>query len=245
MNRFAFTFFLCIMLMMCSAVQANPLLSTAQGIGANGEILQAQAWFGYDGTHLRVVLTNTAPNLSGFTSNLVSSLFWSVEIGDVFLTPVSATASTLVDSNNNVVGNSVNVLPNWSWAFSPGALFMGTSYGVGGAGLGFFPPSSPGQPDGADYLITPASGVVPGSDGIDAHPPYINNQLIYIFAVTGGNAALFNPATDIRNIFFGYGTSLEYYSEGTIPEPSTFVMAGIALGLLFLGSSKALFNKKE
>ncbi len=193
--------------------------------------LQASVTFDTSGTDLIVTLRNISLSDVLIPAEILTAVFWDVNGAGLSLTPGSA----VVPAGSSVLFGTTDPgsVVGGEWAYN-GALDAGNEpfreYGISSSGLGLFGPGDrfpgtnlegPDSPDGLQYGITSAGD-----------NPATGNQ-----AVTGGNALIknvvvftlpglpvgFDPSTQIRNVLFQYGTSLD---EPHFPEPTTLVLLG-------------------
>lgn len=204
-------------------------------INASQGNLAASATFEASGGNLKVTLTNTSLFDVLVPSDVLTALFFTIKGPSVpVLTPSSAIlgigSTTLFGSSDpgSVVGGE--------WAFGAGLAGAphNASHGISSSGFDLFGAANfpgtnlqgPAAVDGIQFGITsagdnPATGNTPvtGSNAL------IQNQVVFVLS---GLPTGFDPASQIGNVSFQYGTSL---SDTNIPEPLTAGFA--AAGALF------------
>jgi len=232
-----------------STVHASAIF-TGSAMGIGGTITD-RITFTYSGSNLVVVLENTSTGPTGFVADELLGAFWDNSVSGVTFTPVLAIADQTIDHNNVVLGSNTNVGCNWAYKQ---AAFLGTSYGVGGAGYGNFGAGNVfgapgcgnnGQPDGGDYGIVSSAGVV-NTDGIPSISAFILGKLTLTFTVGGAGAAQFSESS-IQNVKSTWGTQPEVVttndggSTQSMPEPGTFfALGGGLVGIACLPRRKKL-----
>ena len=183
---------------------------------------------------LMLVLTSTSPAepanwavLMGVTFDIAGALA-------ISLTPISATAESLI----NPMGVDTDVEGQWAFKDDIAAGNLG-SYGVSAAGdilggidtfgnkdcFADFGQCDQGAPNGADYGIL-------GSDfdestankGLLKSGPHVQSSMTFLFSIDGDDADLLDMG-DFENVQALYGT----VGATVIPEPSTALLFSIAL----------------
>lgn len=216
--------------------------------GSSGR-LSASALFDTSGNSLVVTLTNTSPADVQAPKDVLTAVFFDIQGPPLSLTPSSA----VLGSDSSVLfgktGPNGTVGGEWAFASTYSPKSGVTNYGISSSGLDIFGPHDrfPGQnlagpdaPAGLEYGITSA-----GDNPSTGNPPVrsknalIQNQVI--FTLTGLPPA-FDPASQIRNVYWQYGTSPnEPQLVGTVvPEPTAGAMLGILLGVVAIGRRRRM-----
>ena len=188
---------------------------------------------------LVVTLTNTSSADVMNPAQILTAVFFSVPGSG--LAPVSANvASGSWVNNEGAVGaaNFPDVDGEWAFAYginAPG----GANAGISSSGLGLFGPgdvfgtpnlAGPAEPDGLQYGITSAGDDPDSGNTPVTTLPLIQNSVVFILSGWNENWSL----SDIGDVFFQYGTSLDEPRLGQIPEPGVIALLGVGLvGLVF------------
>jgi hypothetical protein len=255
MSRY-FTGFLAALALLGVSSTAN---ATAVFSGSSNG-LSASASFTISGNTLTILLTNTdsptgggAPDVS---SEVLTGLFFN--LGTATFTPVSATTYTngsIIQTDNcdlsPCAGQTV-VGGEWGYASGGASWFSGTTQGIGSAGtLGshtkFGGTNYEGPPNGSLNGIE--FGIVPdgwtedqGNNALDAEA-LIEGTVQFVLEIPTGVTL---QESDIKNVYFTYGTSTSEPkfkggtttatptttgggSTGNVPEPALLSMLGLAL----------------
>ena len=241
----------------CASVRAS-LVVGSHDFGGDVGLLSASAKFEFDsGTKkLTITLTNTSTLDVVRTSQALGGLFFDVAGANLSLSgsdsailPAGSTVlyANAADNPDNVTVNGTlngtgDVSPEWAFANTGPD---GQANGVSSSGYNLFGPGdrfntqydldSPRSPDGSNYLITSA-----GDDASTGNSGLINDPIIrnsVVFTLTSD--ADFDPQTDISNVRFQYGTSIDEPSFRGMPEPgSVFVWSLLAIGVGFSSSRR-------
>ena len=130
------------------------------------------------------------------------------------------------------------------WAYGTGLSAPGgATQGIGSAGFNLFgaggTPFDPGTNlDGPEAVNGLNYGMVSaGDDAMTGNTPLMTNPLInHSVTFTLTFASIIDPSTDISNVFFQYGTTLDDLTTTAVPEPSTIIV--LCAGLLGLGYTR-------
>jgi len=255
MKRHTFAI-LCGTALSCAVLGSASATIVFTGSGTQGgNSVSASASFTISGNTLTLVLTNTSPanSLESPTSTL-SGLMFQLGGSDPALTPVSATASTILNSANCTpasacTGANVNVAGEWGYQTGFSFMSLSNAEAIGAAGyintglpmdIGNFNGgaagtniSGPASLDGIDLAIVSAT-VGPLNGGLSS-VPLVQDTATFVF--TGVSGFL---ESDIGNVSFLYGTSPEGSVgscaglicggvTGEIPEPATLMLFGAGL----------------
>ncbi len=196
--------------------------------------------FNVVGNDLVITLTNTSLFNTAEPSQLLSAVFFDVA-GSPSLIPVSGllTPGSVVvfgtTPADSVIGGE------WAYSDSAGTLAPGgANYGVSATGLDIFGPfdrfpgpnlSGPENVGGMDYALLSA-----GNQPLVGNAPVTGGNPLILNSVTltlDGLPAGFDPAADISNVWFQYGTDLDEepsYLGTLIPEPLTMTATILGLG---------------
>ena len=220
----------CVVLLAAEAALATPI--TFSGAA---ESLSASAQFEASGGNLIVTLTNTSTADVLEPPDVLSAVFFDIDAPEpVNLLPLSA-----------VLGGGASVIFGMSepggavggeWAYAANLIGApgGAGYGISSAGFDLFGPKDlfgganlqgPAAPAGLQYGIT-AAGDDPatGNKPVTGNNALIQNQVVFTFS---GLPSGFDPYTQISNVVWQYGTSLD---DPHFPEPGTLVL--LAMGAL-------------
>lgn len=204
---------------------------------------------------LTVTLSNVGGDIT-VPADVLTALFFDLS-GTPDLTKVSAVVAPgsviIYDTDGNPVTLTAGTSVSGEWAYKSGLVGAPGNTGISSSGLGLFGPSdrfstaaaddleSPADPDGLQYGLfsandNPATGNSAVSDGGN-NDAFIKNSVVFTFSTTGTF-----DLDRISNVSFQYGTALTEPNitppddiPPPVPEPSTFLMGGLALaGLGFV-----------
>ena len=243
--------------------RAESALFTASGVnGETGTSLSASVAFTIDSSGLlRMTLANTGANAVA-PSDVLTCVFFHF---DGILSPVSASleGSTILHGATPWDGN---VGGEWGYAAGLKGAPGDATQGVSAAGLGLFGHAN----FGGEALFTPPPGLQLG--GLDAglvsslqtdvgsnqkilKMPLIQDHVVFTF--TGMLPAGFDPALDIRNVSFQYGTDLRLTNLPgqlllppppalvLIPEPGARTVWGLICSALAAGTCARVLRRKN
>jgi hypothetical protein len=227
-------------------------------VTASGGGLSASAQFTIGGSSgnrtLTILLTNTdaatGANAPDVQAEVLTGLFFN--LGTTAFTPVSATlvggGQIIQTANCDVTpcpAGTTNVGGEFSYASGGVNWLAGTNQGISSSGylndntqFGNFPGGvnydDPAALDGINFGIVP-DGWVPysGKGGLD-QVALVDGTVKFVFKIPDGL-----KESDIKNVYFTYGTSPGEGTIGTtgfvattgstVPEPTTLSMLGLAL----------------
>ncbi len=234
-----------------SSLLASPITFT----GTSGD-LSATAEFKVQGSDLIVTLTNTSAADVTNPSQVLTALFFDVA-GNPVLTPLNAVlapGSTVINGPTPSTNPSPDgVGGEWGLAGGLSGAPLGANYGISSSGLGLFgdanfpgnnlqgpnanPPYDPTkkQLDGVQYGITSAGDNPATGNGGIAGQGLIKNAVVFTIGGFSGN-----PALDISNVSFQYGTSLTEPNIPSVPEVTTILLALAGFG----GTGRAGLRRK-
>lgn len=223
--------------LVCAAGNAAPIVYS----GSSGALSASVSFDIVDGD-LVASLANTSASDVLAPADVLTGVFFDIT-GDPLLTRISAQlasgSSMLFGTTDPVAG----VGGEWAYTNGLSGAPGGAKQGISSSGLGLFGPAmlfaavnlqGPTSPDGLQYGITSAG----------------DNPATGNMAVTGSNALTQNAVrftlgglpegfqlSSISNVSFQYGTSLTEpsFPGGEVPEPSTVVLFGAGIGLIFAG----------
>ncbi|HEY3245422.1 MAG TPA: XDD4 family exosortase-dependent surface protein [Phycisphaerae bacterium] len=237
-SRLWCTFGLVVILLGCGSVQ-RALASPLSVSGSSGT-LSASAQFTASGSDLIVTLTNTSPVDALVPADILTALFFDITGANPTLTPDSAVlggASTVFFGGTdpgNVVGGE------WAYAAGLSGAPGGGDRGFGSAGFDFFGPMNlfpgtnlqgPVSPDGIQYGITSAGdNPAIGNAAVTGDNALIHNQVVFTLS---GLPVGFDPATQITNVFWQYGTAFDEPGFG-VPEPASLALLALGAGALLV-----------
>jgi hypothetical protein len=197
-------------------------------------VLSASATFSTVGNDLKVTMTNTSAFDVMVPGDVLTAVFFDV-IGSSLagLSPDSAILGpgSVVLFGGSDPGNVVG--GEWAYGAGLSGAPHGAAYGISSSGLDLFGSSNfpgnnlqgPAGVDGIQYGITSAGDdPASGNAAVTGNNALIKNQVTFMLS---GLPAGFNPASQITNVSFQYGTSL---SEPNVPEPATCAWL-LAVGL--------------
>jgi hypothetical protein len=212
-------------------------------VGSSGS-LSASVLFSQSGSTLTVTLTNTSATGVSVPGDVLTAVFFSAA-GDPTLTRTSAVlnagSSVIVSSGPNP-GTDPGGVVGGEWAYqhsiSNGSL-PGVNQGISSSGFSIFGPpdrfpgtnlQGPTSPDGVQYGIVGTGGITNPNGGIQKQG-LIQNSVVFTLS---GLPAGFNVNTDIGNVSFQYGTSLDETRipghPQNAPEPATILLMGLSMG---------------
>lgn len=213
--------------------RATPVTLT----GSSGN-LAASVTFSVSGTDLIVTLTNTSLADVMGPGNVLTSVFYDVSpppLGLIRTSAVLGPGSIVLFGTTDpggVVGGE------WAYLESLSGAPGGAKYGLCSAGLGLFGPADlfPGSdlqgppshsPDGVQYGITSAGdNPAVGNAAVTGANALIKNQVIFTLS---GLRDGFDPAGEISNVTFQYGTGLDEAHFPGVPSPGTGLIALLGL----------------
>jgi hypothetical protein len=206
-------------------------------VGSSGN-LAASAAFNFSGNVLTITLTNTATVVSSVPSMLLSGVLFTLT-GNPTLTPVSATASSIVQANmcnaGTCTGTNVNVGGEFSYARNGAVQEIAANGWIssnGNAG-NFNGPDldNPAALNGMNFgIVTANFNPGDGNPAMDSEP-FVRNAVTFVLnGVSGLSSA------NLSNVSFQYGTSRsdpnfpgscrDCGGNGEIPEPASIVLLG-------------------
>lgn len=193
--------------------------------------------FEQSGSELIVTLANTSTDDVVQPDQLLNAVFFDLA-GSPVLTPVSAVLApgSIVLFDTAPAGGVVG----GEWAYNAGLTITpgGTAQGIGSAGYDVFGKDErfpgpdldwPESPDGMNYGLTSAGDIpTSGETPVTGPNPLIQNSVVFTL---GGLPTGFDPALDVSNVWFQYGTELTdpHFPSTVIPEPLT--ATGMLLGV--------------
>jgi hypothetical protein len=227
-----------------------------EGSSSDGR-LSAEVRFWQEGSNLKIQLTNTSLVNPLTTGEVLSALFFNVA-GQPTLTPVSAVLATGSKILYPVRLPSDGVSVGGEWAYrrgdvkSPGNMEYGISATAFNA---IFKPADrfPGEnlAGNGNSMSSISFGLVgpgktaTGSNQMNGQNPFIQYSVIFTLS---GLPPTFNLLTDITQVWFQYGTSLNDPSFQTIRIPQEWeppeVPEPMTLGLLMLGSAGLILRRQ-
>ncbi|HPF40633.1 MAG TPA: PEP-CTERM sorting domain-containing protein [Phycisphaerae bacterium] len=209
-----------------SATAADITFSATQG-GRSAAVRFETA-----GSDLIVMLSNTSPEDALVPIDILTGVFFDVTGAPLTLTPMTAIVPAGSFVHNGPTDPGASVGGEWAYKSNLVGAAENASYGISSSGLGLFGPSdrfpgadlqSPASPDGLQYGITSmgdnlATGNSPLTSGMNA---LIKYEVVFTLS---GLPMGFDPATQITNVQYQYGTDLQ---EPHFPEPSSLAMLAI------------------
>ena len=199
--------------------------------------LKAKATFDTSGTNLIVTLENTSLNDVLVPIDVLTAVFFDIA-GDPALTPVSAVllGGSVVYFGGTDPGGVVG--GEWAYASGLSGAPGDASQGISSTGLGLFGPGdlfpgtdldSPASPNGLNYGITSAGdNLATGNWPVTGKEPLIKNGVVFTLSGLPEGFAL----SDISNVYFQYGTSLDEPHIPHAPEPGTLLLFASAIAAL-------------
>lgn len=218
---------------------ATPATAAVVFNGTNGSNLSASATFDVVGGNLMVTLTNTSGVDINDPAQVLHALFFDIA-GTPVLNYNDADICATCSFVGTVSGSGTDVGSEWAYLQNASGLGGGVTqdYGLSSAGYGLFGPGdvlsgaahpdrggATTPPDGGDFGLLSAGYTTAGDNGgITNNQPYIKNSVIFNLGAFNGNLS------DVSNIRFQYGTSLENTNFGAVPEPGTWAMMLLGFG---------------
>jgi hypothetical protein len=225
--------------------------------GDPGEVfdLSASVVFEKVGSDLTVLLTNTGPDAVRPSDVLTTVFFETADLGTPTLVSALLPAGSSVvfpNASSEMPGVAAYVAAgdvSGEWAYRQGfAGPEGTTHGISSTGLGIFGPSDrfgtvnldgPDAGGGMSYGIVSADDdPASGNPQMTGSRSFIRDEVRFLLSdVPDG----FDPAEDITNVWFKYGTDLQEQPRfpgdprtptpafDPIPEPMTMVTLSCAL----------------
>ena len=207
-----------ILSILITSLFAGPQASYAVPVtfsGSSGS-LSAQADFDIVGGQLKVTLTNTSPSDVLAPSDVLTAVFFDVNVGGV-LTPVSA----VLDSGSTVFydpdGQPAGGVVGGEWAYLAGLVGApgSATEGISSAGLSplFGNANFPGANlagatavDGVQYgLLSTGDNTATGNGGITGSGGLIKKSVVFTLSGSGLPSSL--SSGDISHVSFQYGTA--------------------------------------
>jgi MYXO-CTERM domain-containing protein len=249
---------------------------TGSGTAPTGGVTAtASAQFTISANQLTIVLTNTSPSNNGqdVPGSTLTGLFWDFSGSNPLLTPGSATASDIIQSNfcspaSACNGTNVNVggefgyqrdgsgFPAHNGISSSGYLTTGLSGNIGNFNNGAAGTNlnDPVSLDGINFGIVSAAAGFNPNGGLESVPLVRDTMTFVLTGVSGLSES------SITNVSFQYGTSLSEtrivgstggstsstssgISSGGAPEPASGPLA--LLSLAMLGGATWLRRRKS
>ncbi|HET7308438.1 MAG TPA: XDD4 family exosortase-dependent surface protein [Gammaproteobacteria bacterium] len=244
-----------------SAAVATPTTFTSSGTAA-GNLVTASAQFSISGNYMTVVLTNTSPTATmDVPGSTLTGLFFDLT-GNPTLTPISATASDIVQEDTcdtgDCSGTGVDVGGEFGYQHASGSGFpndagegiasagyldTGLPHGIGNFNNGAAGSDldSPESLDGINFGIVSSNYGNPNG-GLSSEP-LVQDHVTFYFSGVDGLDDL-----DISNVSFQYGTG---FSEANVPGVPVQPVPGpdglliFATGLLLLAAFGYASRKKS
>jgi len=226
---------------MCATApsRADVIFSGSGVSGNTNNTVSAQVTFSVlPGNVLEVVLENTSPNPEAIRrGDILTGVIWDMKGTDPALSGLatSLTAGSNIYTNANTINNATSLVNKWAFKGMPGGPYTYSNnsatfeYGISTIGGGVFPG---GSVHGDDYGLVANAGSLDNPSFSASAFPLIVNTLT--FNLNGFTSSLDN----IENVKFTYGSGPNFVLPGpknTVPEPSSFVLAGIGMTLGALG----------
>ena len=219
---------------LATSAPAAPIVFNATGTnGTSGNALSASASFDIVGTTLTVVLTNN--NNVSVPSDVLIALLWDMGDNTTILSNFDADVSAGSTPNPQDL-DSTGGNGEWKYAANAAGLSGVTQhYGVSTAGLGIFAGGG-GQQFNWGLINGRNANANPAVNG----GTFIDNSATFTFTIPA------NFTGTISNVRFQYGTALNEPSiicatpqctpsdDTETPEPGTFGVMGVAVGLVAL-----------
>jgi hypothetical protein len=218
------------------------------GTGAgNDKVLSASASFDLavsgTATQLVVRLTNTGDYNPNDSADILTAIFFSLP-GDPTLTRISAVlnAGSSLFFQGAVTNEPCGDIVGGEWTYKAGLTGApsGANQGISSAGFSWFGPSDvfPGPtlgtkegtpPNGVAWGLTTTNDNARAYNGGLAGRGFIKNSAVF----TLGNVPASLELSQISNVSFQYGTTLDEPNIVVVPEPNTLVLTSAA----FLGTT--------
>ena len=200
---------------------------------SNAAGLSANVSFSSSGNFLVVTLTN-ASNMDIMSPSQVLTGIWFSTPGA--LTPLLALVNVGSDINNDwdipFVGGEWAYRGNLSMGFGSNSGISATGLGIFGANHRFVGPDldPPSSPAGINYGLASAGDNPHTGNGGVASTPLIQNSVVFVLGGWNSNWSV----SQISNVFFQYGSSLNETRLAAVPEPGVLALLGLGLvGLVF------------
>ncbi|MBX3357493.1 MAG: hypothetical protein KF745_03605 [Phycisphaeraceae bacterium] len=227
------------------SVAEGSVTFTGSGVNPinNNNPIAGSVEFAISGNALIVTLTNTATSDVTVPSDVLTAVFWSMNIGASSLTRTSgllAPGSTVFyDPDGQPAGGVIG----GEWAYRSGLSFNGASFGISSTGIDLFGPGDlfpgpdlapPTSPDGLQYgLLSAGDNTATGNGGITGSGGLIKNAVVFTLTGLPANFSL----DSISNVLLQYGTDVSEPRIPAVPAPGV-------LGLLAAGGVMAARRRR-
>jgi hypothetical protein len=205
--------------------------------GSNAGGLSASASFTTLGSYLIVTLTNTA-SMDVMTPSQVLTGVWFSTPGA--LTPVLA----FLNLGSDIINDQDGLFVGGEWAYQGNlSMSFGSNSGISAVGLGIFGPNDlfggadldpPVSPAGVNYGVTTANDNPNSGNGGILSTPLIQNSVVFVLGGWDSSWSL----SDLSNVYFQYGSSLNEPRLNGVPEPGMLALLGVGLIALIFGVRK-------